>query len=166
MPVGGRCRVCDLKGCREDHEQWPCTRCGLWKARDEFGVVFRSGKHPRRTAQCVECLRLRPSQFQRTDRLGNPSLSLKARYGITLELYNEILERQGGRCAICRQLPSHQLRNFDVDHDHKCCPGKKSCGRCVRGLLCRACNVGLGHFRDDFALLARAIEYLKGDDQD
>jgi hypothetical protein len=49
-----------------------------------------------------------------------------------------------------------------VDHDHNCCPSKKTCGKCIRGLLCMDCNRGLGYFRDDTARLDRAISYLGG----
>lgn len=34
---------------------------------------------------------------------------------------------------------------FAVDHDHACCNGGTSCGRCVRGILCSSCNMSLGH---------------------
>lgn len=34
-----------------------------------------------------------------------------------------------------------------VDHDHDCCPGGWSCGRCVRGLICSECNVLEGKIR-------------------
>jgi hypothetical protein len=69
------------------------------------------------------------------------------RYGLTRETHEALELAQDARCAICDgALP---LR---VDHDH-------STGR-VRGLLCHNCNVGLGHFRDDPALLRRALAYL------
>ncbi len=32
----------------------------------------------------------------------------------------------------------------------------------VRGLLCRTCNAGLGHFRDSAKLMASAITYVEG----
>lgn len=36
-----------------------------------------------------------------------------------------------------------------VDHDHACCPGgTHSCGRCVRGLICRHCNAAAGQLHD------------------
>lgn len=36
-----------------------------------------------------------------------------------------------------------------IDHNHNCCPGDKSCGTCVRGLLCRGCNTAEGHLSGD-----------------
>lgn len=71
--------------------------------------------------------------------------------------YNETLEKQGGVCAVCQQTSKQR---FSVDHDHTCCPGRASCGLCVRGLLCSDCNLGLGKFEDSIALLSRAIVYL------
>ena len=71
-------------------------------------------------------------------------------YGITEAQYNELLERQGGGCAICgrTQEENGRARYLSVDHDHRCCPGKKSCGKCVRGLLCLRCNNDMGWFEE------------------
>jgi hypothetical protein len=63
---------------------------------------------------------------------------------------------QDGRCAVCGRAASKLM----VDHDHACCPGVEGCPRCVRGLLCGACNSMLGFARDDLATLRRAAEYL------
>jgi hypothetical protein len=80
-------------------------------------------------------------------------------YGITGEQYAAILKAQGGVCYICHRKP--QAKRLACDHDHRCCPGPVSCGRCVRGLLCRNCNRDvLGHLKDDPAALLRAVEYL------
>lgn len=80
-------------------------------------------------------------------------LSLQARYGITIERYRELLEEQGGCCAICRATEvGSNVKRWHLDHCHA--TGK------VRGLLCHRCNMGLGYFRDDPALLAEAIKYL------
>jgi hypothetical protein len=49
------------------------------------------------------------------------------------------LEVQRFRCADCRN-PFDSFFVAKYDHDHQCCPGPKSCGRCVRGLVCNDCN--------------------------
>lgn len=83
------------------------------------------------------------------------------RYGITVDRYYEMLAEQQERCAICGYRPTESERRLAVDHDHGCCDGKKSCGKCVRGLLCTHCNNGLGRFTDDPALLRTAADYLE-----
>lgn len=55
--------------------------------------------------------------------------------------YFELLGSQDGRCADCKRPASEFKRMLDVDHDHDCCPGTYSCGKCIRGLLCRSCNI-------------------------
>ena len=83
-------------------------------------------------------------------------------YGLTPEAYDALLEAQGGCCAICGSPDPRngaQLR-WAVDHDHACCPGSKTCGKCVRGLLCHPCNHGLGKFGDNASVLRAAAAYL------
>lgn len=80
-------------------------------------------------------------------------------YGITLEDFAQILAAQDNSCAMCRE-PFEEGQLIHVDHDHGCCRAKnRSCGKCVRGLLCHGCNVALGHIERRYAM-ARA--YLDG----
>jgi hypothetical protein len=66
------------------------------------------------------------------------------RYGLTQELFDQLLEAQANACGMCRTPFEDQL--VFIDHDHACCPAEKtSCGTCVRGLLCLWCNTALGH---------------------
>lgn len=71
------------------------------------------------------------------------SYRLQSVYSISFDDYNRMLIRQGGGCAICHAA-STAGRRLAVDHDHACCSGKTSCGRCVRALLCTNCNWVLG----------------------
>jgi len=82
-------------------------------------------------------------------------VTIHKKYKMTRQMYLDMLEQQNGVCAICSQPPS---RNWlAVDHDHACCPGTKTCGKCIRGLLCGGCNSFLGRVNDDSSSL---IEYL------
>lgn len=80
--------------------------------------------------------------------------------GLTEHAYELILDSQGNKCAIC-EAESHEIRGylagFAIDHDHA--TGK------VRGLLCTACNLGLGNFKDKKETLRRAIVYLEKNQQ-
>ncbi len=87
---------------------------------------------------------------------------LLKQYNIPLSKYNQILAEQGGGCAICKtKVPGKGILFFSVDHDHTCCAGKRSCGKCIRGLLCSTCNSGIGYLKDDSQLLRAAITYLE-----
>lgn len=80
-------------------------------------------------------------------------------YNITEDQYQALLAFQGGCCAICRRIKGLRKR-LAVDHDHSCCDGPTSCGKCVRGLLCTTCNKFLGHIRDSPAAMEFGKNYL------
>lgn len=82
-------------------------------------------------------------------------------YGLTEEQFDQMWQDQDGQCACCHREINPWGRSTHIDHDHACCAGPRSCGKCVRGIVCGSCNVGLGKFRDDPILLASAIEYLE-----
>ena len=62
--------------------------------------------------------------------------SLLVRYGMTPGDYERLLEKQGGKCAVCKRAPKNNC--LSVDHDHR--TGS------VRGLLCAPCNRHVGYF--------------------
>lgn len=86
----------------------------------------------------------------------------EANFGISAELYWALYEFQGGKCAILNCRATGKTKALAVDHDHKCCPGRTSCGKCVRGLLCGVHNEQLGRNGDDpwvFRDMASYLEY-------
>jgi len=102
-------------------------------------------------------LRKREWRLNNLERVQNNRLITN--YGITLEHYLKLLEEQGGVCRICRDPETRSITaskkpmNLVVDHDH-------FSGR-VRGLLCSACNVGIGHLRESPNFLRAAADYLE-----
>ena len=78
-------------------------------------------------------------------------------YGITQEEYNELEAHQEYTCAICKEPETAMYKDVKcrlvVDHNHVT--------GVIRGLLCRACNIALGNFREDPKRLQSAIEYLR-----
>jgi DNA-binding transcriptional MerR regulator len=106
---------------------------------------------PDHAARMREYRKRNPETFQR--------IQLKQRWGLTLEDYNEMLERQDGVCAICKR-PERMLNNrskmvqgLSIDHCH-------SEGH-IRGLLCSDCNTTLGKVNDDVTILKAMIDYLE-----
>lgn len=71
------------------------------------------------------------------------------RYGLTVERFEDMLEMQAGLCAMCT-VPMTPGKGTNVDHDH-------ATGQ-VRGLVCRACNIGLGWFE---RVANDAVAYLE-----
>lgn len=83
------------------------------------------------------------------------------KFSISKVEYDELLADQGGVCAICKSSPSDGGKALAVDHDHACCPTGRSCGKCIRGLLCASCNQGIGLLGDTPEKVLVAYEYLK-----
>lgn len=76
----------------------------------------------------------------------------KKRYGLTVDQKQQLVDSQAQKCAICK----NDLKNAHdvcVDHNHET--------GAVRGILCRKCNLGLGHFKDNALFLKSAVKYLK-----
>jgi hypothetical protein len=82
-----------------------------------------------------------------------------SRFNISLEDFVRMLESQGEVCAICGGINSNG-KALSVDHDHTCCPGDRSCGACIRGLLCAKCNLVVGMMNDDPDRLRAAANYV------
>ena len=79
-----------------------------------------------------------------------------AKYGLDEQRFRAL----GTVCWICKSPLSTTGKSLSIDHDHSCCPAGRSCGRCVRGLLCDLCNTGIAKFEDDPKLLRWAADYL------
>ena len=63
------------------------------------------------------------------------------------------------RCWACGIDEPGGSGGFHVDHDRLCCEGNTSCGKCIRGLLCRKCNMSNGQ-TGTMAGLAQWTEYM------
>ncbi|MFG2078704.1 endonuclease domain-containing protein [Nonomuraea maritima] len=119
-----------------------CRLCERWKESDEYPVQRQSRRPDQRAGRvCRQCRVLQ-------------------RHNLQWDQYERLLQEQGDSCAIC-MVTLDGRRDTQIDHDHSCCPGSSSCGKCVRGLLCGNCNKALGLMRDNVTALMRAVEYLQ-----
>jgi hypothetical protein len=77
--------------------------------------------------------------------------NLNRRFGMTPEDYDNMIDFQGGVCAICKNKCQRYGDRLSIDHNHS------------TGLLCENCNRALGLFYDNVGYLERAVRYLNGD---
>jgi hypothetical protein len=82
---------------------------------------------------------------------------LRRKFGISIEIYEEMLAAQGGVCGICGREPNPNI-SLHVDHDHET--------GAIRGLTCFRCNQAMGAFAEDPVLLGAAATYLVSHDPD
>lgn len=132
FPAGIRCVECQRGYFAKSYK----TRGAGWKANKRVKYASDADYRARRNENS--------RSFQR-----KTGYHLKRAYGLSREAYEAMVESQGGRCAICEITPE----KLAVDHDHKT-------GR-IRGLLCRSCNLSIGHFRDSPKALMAAAIYLE-----
>lgn len=119
-----------------------CTSCKISKPFNAFSKS-KSQKSGYNT-WCKQCL----SEWRK-----EKGYDIERTYGITKKEYNEILVKQENKCSIC----NNELdlgKGTHLDHEHE--TGYS------RGILCTNCNKGLGFFKDDINIMARAIAYIIG----
>lgn len=101
---------------------------------------------------CVEC-----DAFHKLDKNKAKNYELEKKYGITVEEYERLLKLQNYKCKICNKpetkLVNKKICKLAVDHCH-------STGK-IRGLLCYACNVGIGFFKHNSDFLKAAAIYCE-----
>ena len=90
------------------------------------------------------------------------SNGLMRRYKITPEQFDE-MAKDG--CHICKK-PKLAYKTLHMDHDHSCCPTEVTCGNCLRGVLCDACNTAVGFYetnklRDDYRNRPLIVLYVE-----
>jgi len=128
-----------LKKLSEKHKQNP----EIMRAR-VMGYYYNDPTYKKRSKGYIEKWKQKNPE-QRKKHVRNSRIRA---YGISPEQYKSMLEEQGNCCAICKQ---ENKRAMAIDHDHK--TGK------VRGLLCDACNLSLGHIEKD-GFLEKALKYI------
>lgn len=123
-----------------------CPGCESWRPEDNFHVDSKCLDGLAR--RCKSCISAYTKEHGYRQRI--------RRHSITKDRLDNLIASQGGRCGICGDVTT-----LFIDHDHNCCPtGGRSCGQCIRGMLCPLCNNLLGQARDKVETLQAAIVYL------
>lgn len=134
-----QCRKCSTNDMRKFNDEYKyCPRCEEYLLHKEFGVENGNNSPLKKRGYCLIC-------------------ETAGRHNLYKHEYLEILNSQDNKCGVkgCDKKPSI------IDHDHDCCSGKRSCGKCVRGILCVGHNIGMGNLGDNIEGLLSAAEYLK-----
>lgn len=158
--ISGGCVECarsTAKARREENPAFHLKRVREWKRKN----AEKASNYHKKWYEENKDKVLKDSARNYEIRLSDPEKTRKSRdaylqrtFGITIDEYEERLKKQNGVCAICKQ-PEIRRRNklLSVDHDHDT--------GFVRGLLCGACNTGIGQLHDSPKLLREAIAYLE-----
>lgn len=121
-----------------------CSACG--RRRRPSAYTYSSLYNGRPHGRCDDCQRARI----RDD-------NLRQRYGISVADYEEMIERQDGKCPVCllplnEETELRDNRRHPVDHCH-------SCGQ-VRGVTCNQCNLIIGWASDERERFLSAADYV------
>ncbi len=171
--LSNMCQICERKRKRKIY--YPslcislikiCSSCGKLKSKNDFRFrYFNSRGLAIYRAECESCFksknRIRQTRTRRVYKKERSQKKLWLRYHLTIEQYVAILKAQDNKCSICKSETPGGTGRWHIDHNHSCCPGGVSCGKCIRGFLCASCNLGLGNFKDSSQILKDAASYLE-----
>lgn len=146
-----RCKDCEDKEAElKESGLILCTTCDEPKPKTEFVP----SRHKEVRSQCKDCAR----EYIKSNKAKIKNNNLIKYYGITLKQYNDLLKKQGYKCAICRRSHTEFKNSLAVDHAHS---GTRE--GAVRGLLCDTCNRFIVWRHENGDLLRAAAEYLDGE---
>ena len=62
---------------------------------------------------------------------------------LSVKRRQQMLADQDGKCVCGKVFDVYGGLglSYEIDHDHGHCPGRFSCGACIRALVCRSCNM-------------------------
>ena len=126
-----------------------CKTCLIEKPLSNF--YPHKGSKAGCLARCKECISSQRKAVYSPEKA--VEAVLKSRYWLSKKEYDQRLEEQGNKCAICGTTdPGKYHGRFCVDHNHAT--------KAVRGLICHNCNSALGNFKDNVSVLLSAVDYL------
>lgn len=135
-----------------------CKTCGIEKPVEEFSKAYPSKCKPCHAEYMKEYYVRNPEKAAANKAkqiLRDAGKTSASRHRLTEQQVADMLSRFDGKCWACQENAA-----TSIDHDHRCCAGTYSCGKCVRGLLCHWCNTALGLMKDDPAKLTNLIRYV------
>jgi len=138
-----------------------CSMCKIEKPFDEFWKT--KGNKDGLQSRCIDCKREEKKIYNQENSEEIAACKRMYRYKITNKQYNQLLLDQNNSCKTCK-IEFNSTSKYTkphIDHDHECCEGSMSCGKCVRGILCGSCNVLFGRVNDNIQTLQNMINYLK-----
>lgn len=169
------CQACgctfqrDVNGAGNKYCSLPCKKAGYrqgwmsaphlptcaWCDHRSEHPIRRGGAWPYLCISCFDPIRHLYTRLQK--------------HGVTADQAKRITTDPG--CDVCgvdivtkqRRSDGHIRALLVVDHDHRCCEGTYSCGKCVRGFLCFSCNAAAGMLRESPTTAERLAAYLRGD---
>ena len=149
----GRCRLCRNSKARERNLAAPEVRSGIrerYNKKPAAKAKSRAYRQSNKEVYLENTRRYRENNPERVE-----AARLQRLYGLSLAEKEKMLAAQGGVCACCGSTNDGYRRSstLAVDHDH-------NTGQ-IRGLLCHACNLGIGNLGDNLQGVYQAVNYLQ-----
>lgn len=133
-----------------------CNKCKEAKSLDKFGKhkLTKDGLR----GECRRCAldyqnKYRKEKYSSEDYKYYCKLrQVKLNYKLNQQQYEDMIING---CEICGSF-----EKLCIDHDHSCCSTSRTCGNCIRGVLCKNCNHAEGHLKSNPELVLKLYKYM------
>lgn len=146
---------CSVDGCARDSASK--GYCNMHYIRSVTGFVGEAEPRVKRQSSTV-CLISGCEKKSVALSLCNAHWRYHRVYNLPVEVVENLFRPENYKCS---NTGCERVSDLVLDHDHSCCSVSGSCGKCVRGWLCRKCNGVLGMADDRLETLLGLVEYLE-----